>query len=57
MVVFLIAKCNKADIKTYPMDENQYLKVWLALGVLLIIIGGITGKSLLVTFGTVLIFD
>lgn len=56
MVVFLMAKCNKVDINPYPMDENQYLKVWLALGVLLIIIGGITGKSLLVTFGTVLIF-
>ena len=38
------------------MDENQYINVWLALGVLLTIIGGITGKSLLITFGTVLIF-
>lgn len=38
------------------MEKDQYLMMWLAIGLLLNVVGWVSGRSILVTFGTVLIF-
>jgi hypothetical protein len=38
------------------MERDQYLMTWLAIGLLLNVVGWISGKYILMTLGTVLIF-